>query len=175
MLPHAFVAALRMVMPPGLLEDGILYVSIRGSPLTGSGKSFTPWSRTQWANLRLANCSLGVRFELSAPGGFRALQASMAFSHTSLVTSTPKLESPFASGSGKWGTPLARMHSANFTAFSWLGSFFSSPLPVSPVLLPELLVLPVVSGLLGPPIPEVPSDPQAQLTRPMRPASERAT
>ena len=29
-------------MPPGRLEDGILVVSTRGSPLTGSGKSFTP-------------------------------------------------------------------------------------------------------------------------------------
>src|ERR1700712_1604886 len=112
MPPHLFVAALRMVMPPGFSEDGILYVSISGSPLIGSGKSFTPLSRTHWANLRLADCSLEVRLELSAPGGFRALQASTACSHPSLVTSPPKLKSPCGSGSGKCGTPLARMHSA---------------------------------------------------------------
>src|SRR5919112_5692071 len=130
MSPHSCVAALRIVIPPGLLEDGILYVSIRGSPLTGSGKSLTPWSRTHWANLRLADCSLGLRLELKAPGGFRALHASTAFSHTSLVTSTPKLVSPFESGSGKCGTPFARMHSANFTAFSWAVSF--RPVPELP-------------------------------------------
>ena len=105
-------------MPPGWLEDGILYVSIRGSPLTGSGKSLTPWSRTHWANLRLADCSLGVRFELSVPGGLRALQASTACSHTARVTSTPNWKWLLGFGSGKSGTPCARMHSANFTAFS---------------------------------------------------------
>src|SRR3954469_18301612 len=104
-----------------------------GSPLMGSGKSFTPWSRTHWANRRLADCCLGVRFELSAPGGFSALQASTAFSHTSLVTSTPKLESPFGSGSGKCGTPLARMHSANFTALSCAVTLLAAPLRVVPV------------------------------------------
>src|SRR4051812_25212430 len=162
MLPHLFVAALRMVIPPGLLEDGILYVSISGSPLMGSGKSFTPLSRTHWANLRLADCSLGVRFELSAPGGFRALQASTAFSHTSLVTSTPKLESPFGSGSGKWGTPLARMHSANFTAFSCLVSCLSAPLLV-------------VSVLLAVSVSEDAFEPQPALIRPIRAPSARAT
>src|SRR5207237_5223353 len=114
MRPHACVAAFRIVMPPGLLEDGILYVSIMGSPLTGSGKSFTPWSRTHRANLRLADCCLGLRFELRAPGGLSALHASTALSHTSLLTSTPKFHWPFGSGSGKCGTPFARMHSANF-------------------------------------------------------------
>ena len=142
-------------MPPGLLEDGILYVSISGSPLTGSGKSFTPLSRTHWANRRLADCSLGVRFELNAPGGLRALHASMAFSHTSLVTSTPKFVSPFGSGSGKWGTPFARMHSANFTAFSCLVSFLSAPLPVS--VLPTVAVLPAV------PVSEAAFEPQPAL------------
>ena len=76
-------------MPPGLLEDGILYVLTRGSPLTGSGKSFTPLSRMHWANLRLADCCLGVRFELNVPGGCRSLQAVVAFFHTSGVTLTP--------------------------------------------------------------------------------------
>src|SRR3954465_8317774 len=147
-----------------------------GSPLTGSGKSFTPWSRTHWANLRLADCCLGDRFELNAPGGLSALQASTAFSHTSRVTSTPKLTSPFASGSGKWGTPLARMHSANFTAFSCLVSFLSAPLLVSSVpLVPVLLVLLVVSVLLAVPFSEDAFEPQPALIRPIRPASARAT
>src|SRR5690349_18648166 len=118
MAPHLCTAALRIVMPPGRFDDGILYVSIIGSPLAGSGKSLTPCSRTHWANLRLAACCFGVRFELNAPGGFSALHASIALSHTPLLTSTPKFCAPFESGSGKWGTPLARMHSANFTAFS---------------------------------------------------------
>ena len=48
-------------MPPGRLDEGILVVSMRGSPLTGSGKSFTPCSRTQSANLRR------VRLLLRAP------------------------------------------------------------------------------------------------------------
>ena len=62
-------------MPPGLLEDGILVVSIRGSPFTGSGKSFTPFSRTHSANLRAADCCLGLRLPLNAPGGSSALHA----------------------------------------------------------------------------------------------------
>ena len=80
---------MRMVIPPGLLEDGILYVSITGSPLTGSGKSFTPWSRTHWANLRLADCCLGVRFPDNVPGGCRSLQAVVACFHTAGLTLTP--------------------------------------------------------------------------------------
>src|SRR5439155_26472684 len=137
---------------------GILVVSIRGSPLTGSGKSFTPWSRTHWANLRLADCSLGVRFALNAPGGWRALHASTAFVNTSLLTSTPKLKSPFGSGSGKWGTPFARMHSANFTAFSCPVSFVGTE-PVVVVVLPprEALEVPV---LLAVGLPEETLEPQ---------------
>src|SRR3954468_258369 len=164
-----------MVIPPGLLEDGILVVSMRGSPLTGSGKSLTSWSRTHWANLRLADCCLAVRFELNAPGGFRALHASTAFVNTSGVTSTPKLESPFGSGSGKWGTPLARMHSANFTAFSCLVSFLSARLLVSSLLVLVCLVLLVVSVLLAVPVSEDAFEPQPALIRPIRPASARAS
>src|SRR5262249_3370176 len=107
--PHACVAALRIVMPPGLLEDGIFVVSIRGSPLTGSGKSLTPCWRTQAANRSASDCCFGLRFPLKAPGGSRALHASTAFFHTAGVTSIPKMYSPFAFGSGKWGTPCVRM------------------------------------------------------------------
>ena len=91
---------------------------MRGSPLAGSGKSFTPFSRTHSANLRAADCCFGLRFPLKAPGGARSLHASTAFFHTAGLTSIPKAKSPFASGSGKWGTPCARMHSASFTALS---------------------------------------------------------
>ena len=89
-----------------------------GSPLTGSGKSFTPFSRMHSANLRLAVCCLGLRFELREPGGCRALHALTAFVHTVTVTLTPYSKSPFAFGSGKSRTPCARMHSANFTALA---------------------------------------------------------
>ena len=60
-----------------------------GSPLTGSGKSFTPFSRMHWANLRLADCSLGVRFALKLPGGCRSLHAATAFVKTAGVTLAP--------------------------------------------------------------------------------------
>jgi hypothetical protein len=40
-LRHFCIAALRMVMPFAVFVDGILCVLTRGSPLTGSGKSFT--------------------------------------------------------------------------------------------------------------------------------------
>ena len=92
-------------MPPGLLLDGILYVSMRGSPLTGSGKSFTPLSRMHLANLRLADCCLGVRFADNVPGGCRSLQAVVACFHTAGLTLTPYSNWFFAFGSGKSLTP----------------------------------------------------------------------
>ena len=132
-------------MPPGLLEDGILYVLTRGSPLTGSGKSFTPLSRMHWANLRLADCCLGVRFELNVPGGCRSLQAVDGLRATPRgLTLTPYSNSFFAFGSGKSLTPLARMHSANFTAFSRAVSFLSG------AGVPVLLAVPVSEGAFEP-------------------------
>src|SRR5919199_2643166 len=121
-----------MAMPFGVFEDGILYVLTRGSPLTGSGKSFTPLSRTHLANLRLADCCSGVRFADNVPGGCRSLQAVVARFHTAGVTLTPYSNWFFSFGSGKSLTPCARMHSANFTALSRAVSFLSAPLLLVP-------------------------------------------
>jgi hypothetical protein len=73
--------------------------------LTGSGKSFTPLSRTHLANLRLADCCLGVRLEENVPGGCRSLQAVVARVHTAGVTLTPYSNWFFSLGSGKSLTP----------------------------------------------------------------------
>ena len=48
---HFCIAAWRMLSPPGALADGIRFVSTRGWPLTGSGKSFTPFSRMHCGEL----------------------------------------------------------------------------------------------------------------------------
>ena len=47
-------------MPPSVAEDGIRFVSTSGSPSTGSGKSFTPFSRMHWANSRRVVLLLGA-------------------------------------------------------------------------------------------------------------------
>src|ERR671931_2484717 len=98
-----------------------------------------------WANLRAADCCLGLRFPDNVPGGCRALQAVVALFQTAGVTLTPYSNWFFSSGSGKSRTPCARMHSANFTALSRAVSFLFAPLLVVPVLLvvPELLVVPL--------------------------------
>ena len=83
------VAALRIVMPPGRLADGILLVSMTGSPLTGSGKSLTPCARTHAANLSVLDCCAGVRLALSVPGGCQALQALTALVQTAPLTLMP--------------------------------------------------------------------------------------
>ena len=72
-----------------------------------------------WANSRAADSCAGVSLALNVPGGCRALHAATAFLHTAGLTLTPyDGNSPDAFGSGKSLTPLARMHSENFTAFS---------------------------------------------------------
>src|SRR5437764_5235847 len=132
--PHLCVAALRMVMPPGLLADGILVVSMSGCQLTGSGKSGTPFARTHWANLRAADSCAGVSFALKVPGGCKDLHAATAFVQTAGVTLTPYDGNwPDASGSGKSPTPLVRMHSVNFTAFCRGVSVRAAVLVVLPV------------------------------------------
>src|SRR5436190_7985639 len=151
-----------MVMPPGRLEDGILVVSMSGSPLTGSGKSFTPWSRTHWANLKLADCCLGVRFPDNVPGGCSALQALVACFHTAGLTLTPYWNWFFGSGSGKSLTPCARMHSANFTALSRAVSSLLLPAP-------ELLAVPTLSFFADP--FEQPAPTRAIAARPARAAN----
>src|SRR4051812_41820462 len=108
-----------------------------------------------WANLRLADCSLAVRFELNVPGGCSASHASTAFCHTRGVTLTPYSKSFFAFGSGKSLTPCARMHSENFTAFSRAVSF----------LVAVLVAVPVAEGAFAP---------QPVLIKPIRPTMARA-
>src|SRR5512132_2892636 len=88
-----------------LSVDGIFVVSTRGSPLTGSGKSLTPFARMHCANSRAADNCFGLR--------------CAHFVHTAGLTLIPKVgHSPDAFGSGKSGYPFSRMHSENFTAFS---------------------------------------------------------
>src|SRR5205807_1345606 len=106
-------------------RDGIRLVSMRGPFGVGSGKSGTPLSRMHWANLRRAVLCWGVTLAPVNPGGSRFLHAPMACLNAPLFGSsdepftTPSMvNEPDASGSGNALTPLARMHSANFTAFS---------------------------------------------------------
>src|SRR5262249_57943293 len=96
------MAALRMLIPPGRLGDGIFVVSTRGSPFTGSGKSLTQFARMHWANLRATDSCFGLRCALKEPGGCSSLHASSAFVHTAGLTLIPKVgNSPEAFGSGK--------------------------------------------------------------------------
>src|SRR4029453_2300366 len=90
---HFCIAALRMLRPPFVAEDGIRFVSTRGSPLTGSGKSFTPFSRMHWANLRAADCCSGLLLPPVNPGGSRSLHAPRACFHAGLLVSS---DEPFA-------------------------------------------------------------------------------
>jgi len=132
--PHFRIAALRAVMPPLVEEDGIRFVSTSGPFNVGSGKSGTPLSRTHWANLRrVVNC-WGVTLGPVNPGGSRVLHALMARLNAGLLGSsdepftTPSIVyEPDALGSGNPLTPLRRMHSANFAAFSRRAA---TPLPV---------------------------------------------
>jgi hypothetical protein len=78
-----------------------------------------------WANSRRAALCFGVTLPPVNPGGSRPLHAPIACFHAALFVSTDKpfatastVSLPEASGSGNALTPLARMHSANFTAFS---------------------------------------------------------
>src|SRR4029453_13781262 len=130
-----------MLRPPGLSVRGIFVVSTMGSPLTGSGKSLTPFARMHCANLRAADNCLGLRCALKEPGGCSSLHAPRAFRHTAGLTLIPKVgNSPDAFGSGKSGYPFSRMHSENFTAFSRGVAVLLSLAAV--VLLPELLAGP---------------------------------
>jgi hypothetical protein len=77
-----------------------------------------------WANFMRAVLCWGVTLPPVNPGGSRSLHAPMAVFHAAVLGSsdepfsTPSMViSPDASGSGNALTPLARMHSANFTAF----------------------------------------------------------
>jgi hypothetical protein len=116
---------------PGMLRaplpaaDGIRVVSMSGPFGVGSGKSGTPFSRTHWANLRAASCSWVLRLRPVNPGGSRFMHAPMARFHAGVLglSDEPfnipsRVSVPDPCGSGNSLTPLARMHSANFTAFS---------------------------------------------------------
>src|SRR5262249_11035595 len=174
--PHLRIAALRMVIPPGLLEDGIRVVSTMGWPLTGSGKSFTPFARMHRANSRAADNCLGLRCALKEPGGCSSLHAASAFVHTAGLTLIPKLgNSPEAFGSGKSGYPFSRMHAANFTALSRAVAFL-----LLAVLLPPPVLLagaPFAGGGGGPVAPPVwgPPPPPALHAAPGPPAAGAPT
>src|SRR5258706_13945500 len=92
---------------------------MRGWPLTGSGKSGTPFLRMHWANVRAVDICAGVIFALKEPGGCSSLHALTALFHFGALTLIPKEgKSPAAVGPGKALTPFAPMHSRNFHALS---------------------------------------------------------
>ena len=99
--------------PAGPGEDGMRLVSTRGSPLMGSGKSFTPCSRMHWANSRACSCFSALLLPPMNPGGCRSLHALMAFLNVAVLVSSDEpfaiasmVSSPDASGSGNAATPL---------------------------------------------------------------------
>ena len=105
-------------MPPGRAEDGIRFVSTRGCPAAGSGKSVTPFSRMHCANSRAADCCSGSALALK-PRWLQVLAgADGPLPRRGAHAPPRRSNSPDASGSGNSGTPFSRMHSANFTAFS---------------------------------------------------------
>src|SRR5579862_738849 len=123
MLPHFRIAAFRLLIPSCVAADGIRFVSTRGPFRVGSGKSGTPLLRTHCANSRRAVNCWGVTLAPVNPGGSRLLHAARARWNDALFGSsdepftTPSMvNEPEAAGSGNPITPLARMHSANFTA-----------------------------------------------------------
>ena len=125
-------------MPPGRLEDGILYVLMSGLAIDGVREVLHAVLADALGEPEARRLLLGLRFALNEPGGCRSLHALTAFVHTAGVTLTPYSKSFFAFGSGKSLTPCARMHSANFTALSRAVSFLALggaalavPVPVS--------------------------------------------
>ena len=114
--------------------------------MEGSGKSGTPFSRMHWANLRRAAICWLVKVVGMNPAGSSSVHALMACFQAAVLGSNdepaliPYMNWPDASGSGNSLTPLSRMHSANFTAFSTLVA----------VLAPPLLPEPVATGAFGP-------------------------
>src|SRR5205807_2120394 len=118
-------------------------------------KSGTPFARAHAASLRARDCCEVLRWALNVPGGCSALHALTAAVNVAALTSTAKLKLPVASGSGKCGTPCARTHSANFTAFSRFVACVLAPLLALPELapLPVLLPLPVVPVAMVEPQP----------------------
>src|SRR5262245_10838773 len=123
-----------MLSAPLPAADGIRLVSMRGPSAGGAGKSLMPLSRMHWANLRATFCCSALRLWPVNPGGSRSLHALLACLNAALLGSTDDpfatpsmVDSPEASGSGNARTPLARMHSANFTAFSCVAAALLPP------------------------------------------------
>src|SRR5579872_2888079 len=136
------------------------FVSMSGPFGVGSGKSGTPLSRTHCANARRAVLCCDVTLPPVNPGGSRFLHAPIAFFHAALFgssdepfTTASMVSAPDALGSGNPLTPLARMHSANFTALSCAETVVAPP--------PAAVLLPV------------PADPPPQPAT-MRASSARA-
>ena len=90
----------------------------------GSGKSGTPLSRMHWANLRARLDLLGTEGAGHEPRWLQVLTRADGLLNAAVLGSSdepaliPMVNSPDAPGSGNSLTPLLRMHSANFTAFS---------------------------------------------------------
>src|SRR5439155_8495746 len=111
---------------------------------------------------RAASCSWGLLWWPVTPDGSRSLHALTACLNAAEFVSRDEpfatasmVNAPDASGSGNAPTPLARMHSANFTAFA----------RVVAVLLIPLLTVPGVAAVSLPPLLRVP--PQPALTTAM--------
>src|SRR5438876_8211301 len=105
------------------------------------------------ANSRAASCSWELLWWPVNPDGSRSLHALTAclnaaepVSRDEPFATASMVNAPDASGSGNAPTPLARMHSANFTAFARvLAVLLGALLPVRRVaamLLPPLLWVP---------------------------------
>ena len=135
----------------------------------GSGQFGTPWERMHRANVRMSLhdcCSSAWVGWLPGPFGSRCMQALWADWNWELLTpSCCRLTlgiAPLLSGSGKFGTPLERMHVANASdderpAPGAVEPELAAPLVVS-VLLPALLDVvvprPATNGDFEPPHPE---------------------
>src|SRR5665213_1143273 len=124
-LPHLCIAAFKALIPADVAADGIRFVSTNGPFGVGSGKSGPPFSRMHFANSSRAVLCEGVTLPPVNPGGSRSLHVVSARAKAAEFVSTDEpfatasiVNWPDASGSGNALTPLLRMHSANFTAFS---------------------------------------------------------
>lgn len=110
------------MIAPGWPNTMLYAAEFDGGELTGSGKPETPCARMHVASRSTcAFCSADASGGLVAPGGSSERQARCA----ALKAGAPGLnpapvgnENPPPTGSGKFGTPCARMQLANLTAMA---------------------------------------------------------
>ena len=123
---HFCIAALRMLMPPGRCR-GWDSIRVDEGPIRGGVREVLhAVVADALGELEARRPAAGASPCVPVnPGGSRSLHALMACLNAALFVSsdepfaTPSMvNSPDASGSGNALTPLSRMHSANFTAFS---------------------------------------------------------